>query len=109
LSAKEPPDNFPDADRTILIPSPGGRRAAPVQPAAPADDATMLIAPARSPAAPAAASVPAPAAASVPAAAGAAAAPPRQQGSALNALVRAANPLLDLVTPLRQMRAAPDV
>jgi type VI secretion system protein ImpK len=69
----------------------------------------MLIAPARSPAAPAAASVPAPAAASVPAAAGAAAAPPRQQGSALNALVRAANPLLDLVTPLRQMRAAPDV
>ncbi len=90
MSANEPPDHFPDADRTILIPSPGGRRPVPVQP--PADDATLLIAPAR------------PSATAEPASA-----MPRLHGSALNALVRAANPLFELVTPLRQMRATPDV
>lgn len=98
MSANEPPDNFPDADRTILIPSPGGRRAAPVQPIQsipPANDATMLISP-TPPARP-------------PAASGPATAAPALHGSALNALVRAANPLFELVTPLRQMRAAPDV
>lgn len=38
-----------------------------------------------------------------------AAAPPQLHGSALNPLVRAANPLLDLVAPLRLMATHPDV
>ncbi len=105
MSAKEPPDNYSDEDRTILIPSPGGRRSvptapiAPAAPAAPADDATMLIPAARP-------------ASAVPAARPARAAATERSvlhGSALNPLVRAANPLFELVTPLRQMRSNPDV
>jgi type VI secretion system protein ImpK len=101
LSAKEPPDKFSDDDRTVLIPSPGGRRIAPTQPQpaqpAPTDDATMLILPTRT-AAPAAPTAPTaqPAVALL-------------HGRGLNTLVRAANPLLDLVTPLRQVRSNPDV
>lgn len=111
MSAKEPPDKFSDDDRTVLIPSPGGRRSAPAQPQptqptqptqlAPADDATMLLLPTR-PTAPTAPTVP-----TAPTAQPAAAA--MLHGRALNPLVRAANPLLDLVMPLRQMRVAPDV
>lgn len=58
-----------------------------------------MLASSTSPARPAAAS----------AAPGLAAAAPRLHGTGLNALVRAANPLLDLVTPLRQIRSTPDV
>ena len=114
MSANEPPDPSQDADRTVLIPAPGGRRAAPASfpqaapaPAATAQDATMLGLPPARPAAPA---TPPPSAAPVPATQPVPArAPVTLHGHALNALVRAANPLLDLVMPLRMMTADPDV
>ena len=84
MSANEPPEF--DADRTILVPSPGGRRAA-------------------APAAAVAASVSAPEDPGRMSAPTAVATP----GSGLNPLLRAANPLFDLLTPLRQMTAHPDV
>lgn len=71
-----------DPDRTMLIPAPGGRRTAPYQP------------PANTPPEP-----PRPAGG----------APVELHGDGLNPLVRAANPLLDLVMPLRRMAAHPDV
>lgn len=71
-----------DPDRTVLVPSPGGRRSP--APAAPQPGADI-----RPPAA--------------------SAAPPQLHGVALNPLVRAANPLLDLVMPLRHMVSHPDV
>ena len=116
MSANEPPDPFQDSDRTVLIPAPGGRRAAPapqaaapVAPAASPEDATMLGRPAAPPTPPAPAA-PAPASASSAPQPGAPARPPvTLHGNALNALVRAANPLLDLVMPLRMMTADPDV
>ncbi|NWA02520.1 DotU family type VI secretion system protein [Pseudomonas gingeri] len=72
-----------DPDRTLLIPTPGGRRPAPapaaVQPPlaaqpAPRTATTVVV-----------------------------------NGKGLNPLVRAANPLLDLVVPLRLMTSAPDM
>jgi type VI secretion system protein ImpK len=71
----------PDPDRTMLVPAPGGRRTPPAStPAAPEPQR--------------------------PAAGGA---PVLLHGEGLNPLVRAANPLLDLVTPLRAMASHPDV
>ena len=68
-----------DPDRTVLVPSPGGRRAPPTPNTS---DATRMAAQA---------------------------APARLHGNGLNPLVRAANPLLDLITPLRHMVSHPDV
>jgi type VI secretion system protein ImpK len=82
MSANDPNHPMQDPDRTMLMPTPGGRRAAPPTGAAGAP-----------PNAP-------------PAALGS---PFHLHGEGLNPLVRAANPLLDLVTPLRTMVAHPDV
>jgi type VI secretion system protein ImpK len=82
MSANDPNHPMQDPDRTMLMPTPGGRRAAPPSGSAGAP-----------PNAP-------------PAALGS---PAQLHGEGLNPLVRAANPLLDLVTPLRTMVAHPDV
>jgi type VI secretion system protein ImpK len=79
VSIQDPPEPVQDPDATMLIPTPGGRRAAPAPPSAAA---------APGPAAAAAAGVP---------------------GRGLNALVRAANPLLALVVPLRVNAQPPDL
>jgi type VI secretion system protein ImpK len=75
----QPPQEPQDPDRTMLIPTPGGRRPPPAA-AAPAP----VSQPQHQPAAGLA-------------------------GRGLNALVRAANPLLDLVVPLRTMAQPPDL
>jgi type VI secretion system protein ImpK len=82
MSAHDPLDPVPDSDRTMLIPTPGGRR--PPTPAAP----TATVA---SPAPNTSASL------------------PQLHGSGLNPLVRAANPLLDLILPLRGMPTSPNL
>ena len=79
MSTSIPNDPMQDPDRTVLVPAPGGRRGP--MPAAPQAEPVG-----RSPAAPA-----------------------QLHGAGLNPLVRAANPLLDLVTPLRHMVSHPDV
>ncbi len=76
----DPVNPMQDPDRTVLVPAPGGRRTAPSQPPA---------------------SAPPP-----PTPNGA---PVQLHGAGLNPLVRAANPLLDLVPPLRRMASHPDV
>jgi type VI secretion system protein ImpK len=76
-------DPMQDPDRTVMVPAPGGRRTAPSQPPA---------TPANEPARP------------VPTGA-----PAQLHGAGLNPLVRAANPLLGLVPPLRRMASHPDV
>lgn len=83
----DPNNPMQDPDRTVLIPTPGGRRTAPAQAAQPSPDPAG---PAARPAAPAGA-------------------PAELHGAGLNPLVRAANPLLDLVMPLRRMVSHPDV
>jgi type VI secretion system protein ImpK len=82
----DPTNPMQDPDRTVLVPAPGGRRTAPSQP----------------PAAPAAPGVEPPRSAP-------SGAPAQLHGVGLNPLVRAANPLLDLVPPLRRMASHPDV
>lgn len=95
MNTSDPNNPMQDPDRTVLVPAPGGRRnpTATPPPADPgASDATQM--------------------APRPAAVGAAAvqqAPAQLHGNGLNPLVRAANPLLDLVTPLRRMVSHPDV
>lgn len=79
MSTQDSPGPQQDPDATMLVLNPGGRRAAP------------SAAPAIPPPEPAAALH---------------AAPP---GSGLNRLVRAANPLLDLVVPLRHTTQPPDL
>jgi type VI secretion system protein ImpK len=74
-----------DPDRTVLIPTPGGRSAQP-QPASP----QQALPPARSPARPLPPAV-------------------ALHGNGLNPLVRAANAMLDIVVPLRFMATAPDM
>ena len=76
----DPTNPMQDPDRTVLVPAPGGRRTAPSQP------------PASEPPRPQPSGVPA-----------------QLHGVGLNPLVRAANPLLDLVPPLRRMASHPDV
>jgi type VI secretion system protein ImpK len=80
----------PDSDRTILVPTPGRRRAAGAATgAAPPDPAVAAQAPPRDPAmAPIAHAA---------------------RTSGVNPLVSAANPLLDLVVPLRAMVGHPNV
>jgi type VI secretion system protein ImpK len=96
VSASDPNNLSQDPDRTVLIPVPGGRRSAAGQTGG---DATVIVdAPRTSAAANAPASAPQ-----------GPAAPVRLHGDGLNPLVRAANPLLDLVQPLRQMALHPDV
>ncbi|VXB63756.1 type IVB secretion system protein IcmH/DotU [Massilia sp. 9I] len=85
MSADQPINPMQDPDRTMLMPAPGGRRTpssgAPPAPASPP------------PGQPRAATT----------------GPATLHGEGLNPLVRAANPLLDLVTPLRHMATHPDV
>ncbi|KGF80297.1 hypothetical protein IA69_19175 [Massilia sp. JS1662] len=76
----DPVNPMQDPDRTVLVPAPGGRRTAPSQP------------PASAPPPPTPDGAPA-----------------QLHGVGLNPLVRAANPLLDLVPPLRRMASHPDV
>jgi type VI secretion system protein ImpK len=85
VSTQDPPDPAQDPEKTMLVPNPGGRRAAPPP-----------TAPGQAQAQPAAAPSQGQAAASLP-------------GRGLNRLVRAANPLLDLVVPLRMMAQPPDL
>lgn len=82
MSAEQPYNPTQDPDRTMLMPAPGGRRTA-----------SSSGAPAPAPPPPQ----------------HAAAGPATLHGEGLNPLVRAANPLLDLVTPLRHMASHPDV
>ncbi|CAN7365726.1 type IVB secretion system protein IcmH/DotU [Massilia sp. LjRoot122] len=84
MNTQDPNRPAPDPDATMLVLNPGGRRPAAQGPA----------------------SATAPAPACVDAAATVHATPP---GSGLNPLVHAANPLLDLVVPLRYMAQAPDL
>jgi type VI secretion system protein ImpK len=86
--SQQPPSGQPESDRTILVPTPGRRRppGAPVTVARPEPE-TPAAAPHRAPAAPAA----------------------PLHASGVNPLVAAANPLLDLVVPLRVMGSHPDV
>ncbi len=82
MSNQEPFDPPQDPDKTMLVPNPGGRRAAPAAPPPPQQSGYV----------------------------GASAAPLAVlPGSALNPLVRAANPLLDLVVPLRMTAQPPDL
>ena len=87
MSATDPDHPMQDPDRTVLVPTPGGRRTPPGQASVGATPGSPATAPdAQRPAAPA-----------------------QLHGEGLNPLVRAANPLLGLVTPLRQMASHPDV
>ena len=79
----DPVNPMQDPDRTVLVPAPGGRRTAPSQP--PATPASEPPRPTSN------------------------GAPAQLHGVGLNPLVRAANPLLDLVPPLRRMASHPDV
>jgi type VI secretion system protein ImpK len=83
----DPVNPMQDPDRTVLVPAPGGRRTAPSQP--PATPATPSIDP--------------------PPRSAPGGLPTQLHGAGLNPLVRAANPLLDLVPPLRRMASHPDV
>ncbi|WP_334190616.1 DotU family type VI secretion system protein [Noviherbaspirillum sp.] len=94
MSANDPLDPALDADRTMLVPTPGGRR--PPSPAA-------------GQAAPAAVYAAAAGAVAATYPAGEARTSIELHGSGLNPIVRAANPLLDLVVPLRHMVSHPDV
>ncbi|MES2072919.1 MAG: type IVB secretion system protein IcmH/DotU [Pseudomonadota bacterium] len=111
MSANEPQDPFQDPDRTVLVPAPGGKRMPPAAAANPA--ASPATNPATNPAtaAPEDATLTAPSATAPPrpSATNAPRVPVTLHGNALNPLVRAANPLLDLVTPLRHMTSYPNV
>lgn len=85
MSADQPTNPMQDPDRTMLMPAPGGRRTTPA--ASPGSPGPAAAAPQRA----------------VPSG------PATLHGEGLNPLVRAANPLLDLVTPLRTMASHPDV
>ncbi len=85
MSADQPINPMQDPDRTMLMPAPGGRRtpssSAPPAPASPPPGQPRAAATGHA----------------------------TLHGEGLNPLVRAANPLLDLVTPLRYMATHPDV
>ena len=85
MSTQDPPKPQQDPDATMLVLNPGGRRAG------------AAAGPATAPAAPAPLPEPAVPVHAVP------------PGSGLNRLVRAANPLLDLVVPLRHTTQPPDL
>lgn len=81
MSIDQTTNPMQDPDRTMLMPAPGGRRT------------------------PSSSAPPGPTPPPRPVASG----PATLHGEGLNPLVRAANPLLDLVTPLRYMATHPDV
>jgi type VI secretion system protein ImpK len=89
VSNQDPLDPPQDPDKTMLVPNPGGRRAAPASAAPPPQAAPSQYGAGYAQAAAAPLSV--------------------LPGSALNPLVRAANPLLDLVVPLRTTAQPPDL
>lgn len=102
MSTNDPVDPS-DSERTLLVPTPGGRRPAVPTPA----PAPIAPSPAAMPQAPTGAShAVTPAAAYAPLGSGVL---PAQHGAGLNPLVRAANPLLDLIMPLRFMVNAPNL
>ncbi|MBB5018757.1 type VI secretion system protein ImpK [Chitinivorax tropicus] len=90
----------PDADRTLLIPAPGGRK--PPQPATSEHESTIIAS------APGGGGATPQAAASAPWPAGSGPIPALPAGG-LNPLVSAAHVLLSLVMPLRQMASCPDI
>ena len=90
-----------DPDRTLLIPTPGGRRTAAALPPQPVDAVAMPVA--------VAAAAPGGSMNASSGTARVAAVAVELHGAGLNPLVRAANPLLDLVVPLRFMASAPDM
>ena len=101
MSTSDPSNPMHDPDRTVLVPAPGGRRAAMPSAVQGEADATQMT-----PRGAAAPGAPVP---GLTTPAQRSAAPVQLHGSALNPLVKAANPLLDLVTPLRHMVSHPDV
>ena len=106
MSAQDPRDPSPDPDATMIVPRPGGRRPAATAATAPVD-ATAVTPAAPPPVVPsvAASSAAVPFAAPSPSPATV----PVSLGGGLNPLVRAANPLLDLVVPLRTTAQPPDL
>jgi type VI secretion system protein ImpK len=85
--SQQPPPGQPESDRTILVPTPGRRRPPAADAAPPRPDNQATAVQVRAPMAPAA----------------------PLHASGVNPLVAAANPLLDLVVPLRVMGSHPDV
>jgi type VI secretion system protein ImpK len=83
VSQQTPTGPTPDSDRTILVPTPGRRRPAGAPAPAEPQAAPAVAPPAR--------------------------VTPPLRASGVNPLVAAANPLLDLVVPLRAMGSHPDV
>lgn len=111
MSTKDPLDPYQDPDRTVLVPMPGGKRPTTQAPAEAA--AQVASAPPSTsgdnqfnanPPSPANAR---PQSASATAIGGASSV--KLHGDGLNPLVAAANPLLDLVLPLRHMVSYPQV
>lgn len=92
MSTQNPYTPEQDPDRTILVPSPAGRR--PASAAAPAAAAAAAMPPPTAPQAHVEALQ---------------ADPVVLHGSGLNPLARAANPLLDLIVPLRLTQSQPDL
>ena len=118
MSTKEPLDPYQDPDRTVLVPMPGGKRPAA---AAPTKGTPFVAAPPPFPSAavdsrsnfgsnvaPPSTLNPRPQGTNAPAMGGGAASV-KLHGDGLNPLVAAANPLLDLVLPLRHMVSYPQV
>ena len=103
MSANDPLDTLQDGDRTVLVPAPGGKRsrvnAAPVY--KPMPSVSINTATVGQPAHPAASGMTGAATSSWASLA-------QLHGGGLNPLLRAANPLLDLVMPLRHMVSHPD-
>jgi type VI secretion system protein ImpK len=85
VSQQTPPGQTPDSDRTILVPTPGRRRPAGAAAPAPVEPQPSAVVQARAPTV------------------------ALLRASGVNPLVAAANPLLDLVVPLRAMGSHPDV
>ena len=121
MSTNDPLDPYQDPDRTVLVPMPGGKRpasAAPIevtppvvpQPAftAPTSNANPNAGSYSAQPAPPPMSNARPQSGSAPAMGGGASSV-KIHGDGLNPLVAAANPLLDLVLPLRHMVSYPQV
>ena len=118
MSTKDPLDPYQDPDRTVLVPMPGGKRPTanvPTEAAPPVAAPPPFASPAidthsnpGSNTAPPSTSNQRPQSANATATGGGAASV-KLHGDGLNPLVAAANPLLDLVLPLRHMVSYPQV